>query len=229
MSTTMSLDFIWRVLLRRSLQTPFRIAVDGKQAGKGDFTLVGRRSEVFYELCHMQSGDLASTGSLFFDNRGRPVLESIKSCIPKEDRRFLVYLDKLEVDNEYRQHTWIGACAIPILLTKGIPYSRWSIAIYIPEARSQYDDKDLDKSYAMKDAQRASFLGLAAATVDEEWEKRLNFLVELDMRQFFRAGFLQAKDAEERSKCHYLFAVPSFTETSVPMMPHTQAIEVPVF
>lgn len=61
---------------------------------------------------------------------------------------------------------------------------------------------------------------------EKEWYRHFHTLTKRDMRQFFRTGFQQAKEALFDSDCFYVFFVPSFLDN--PVMSHEEALTIEI-
>ena len=99
---------------------------------------------------------------------------------------------------EYRNSCSIGPTILRTLLTETFK-DRWSVAMYIPHHKPQYNQNDTRRWY--NDEIQGSNLSSAKWGSDEqirmkkEWSDRKNLLTKQDMTQFFRAGFQQLCDA----------------------------------
>ena len=97
---------------------------------------------------------------------------------------------------EYRNSCSIGPTILRTLLTETFK-DRWSVAMYIPHHKPQYNQNDTRRyndeiqDYNLSSAK----LSDEQIRVRKEWLDRKNLLTKKDMTQFFRAGFQQLCDA----------------------------------
>jgi hypothetical protein len=212
------------------------IVVDGKRGGSLMYTLVPRRNtDVFHEACDDVSADLQEAGTLFCDAHGRIRLASVKQAMAAtttNKRGYFCYIDKLELEYEYRDstNTWIGAQAIRSLLMESDNLGgQWSLAVYIPAAQPQFNQADVELRQSRTFSRGDESLSVEGTKELEAWRKRCRDLTKLDMRQFFRAGFQQAKETVEESDYFQLFCVPTALQVNLKsMMPHEKALLVPI-
>lgn len=226
------------------LKNESKIFVDGKPAGSFELIFASRRgfggpvngNDVdFHDLCNDVDDleTLGDVGRLFFDDRARPILQSVKDALKGKDSRknYMVYISKFELDKEYRQHTWVGACALRQVLQQRLLQGKWSIAIYIGNCARQFlSDENSGLQKRREDLEEANHKrALTAEETDEKMEldKKLEPLEILDLRQFLRAGFRQPKEAVLRSDSFHAFCVPDFLEQD-PMLTHQEAELLPI-
>jgi hypothetical protein len=225
------------------LKREFCINVDGKKAGDGSVTLISRNTNRFHEICDAISQDLQVVSCCFFDTRGGPRVTSVKDAIDSQpanrDKGFL-YIHKFMWDRAIDRDSksaWLGATAIRSLLLKESRLrGNWTVAIYIPEAEGYYEEEDLSTSFDIEAMDRGEAFGFGEEDqrtrcaedqrTRDEWQKRLLDLMELDMQQFFLAGFRQVKETVRKSNCYYVFAVPAFLESPMLSSEETAAVEV---
>jgi hypothetical protein len=210
----------------------FQVLVDGKEAGSGKFTLIQRRRvSDFHYMCDGVSDDLEYIGCLFFDNHGRPILDSLKQALaPDKEKKWLFYMNKFQLNQEHREHTWVGACVLRSLLMDGILKDQWSIAAYVADERDQrIPDRDNAKYKRQHELKHGGDNSDAADKEVKELDTYFNNLGKLDIRQFLRAGFQQCPEASIKSTCYHVFAVPSFLQSApTPMISHQETMTLPI-
>jgi hypothetical protein len=191
----------------------FRITVDLEPAGEGEFHLVERKHcrGAFFEHCETAYLDAPS---IFFDDKGNARLQSMKTAM-KKDKRYLMFISEFKLMEEYRHSTWVGACALRMVMTQGMLKDKWAVAMYIPRAHWQFVSDDEEMNSKLDPGE------------DEAWDKRDQILLDLDMRQVLRAGFRQVKDAGPEARLQYLYAVPSFLKPCI--LTHQEAMCLPIF
>jgi hypothetical protein len=242
-----------------AVQNEFGIFVDGKPAGNGKFTLLQRNKNShvnFHATCDAISQDLQATGCLFFDSRGRPRLASVKEAMKmtlvdggggktptisnRQQKDYFMYLESFQLNPEHRgdngSTTWIGAQAIrSLLLDSPLLQDKWSVVIYMGDARANFTDDDEKRSMD----QQEDFLAMVSGDHDDldqtelqqqeaDWKERLHNLAKDDLRPFLRSGFQQAVDSVNHSDCFYIFAVPAFLRSGRPMLSHKEALAVKI-
>jgi len=214
-----------------------RIYVDGKLAGRTSFTLLPRDDPRvnFHDMADSISQEIQETGCAFFDARGRPRVESVKQALKNDDEKTaFLYINAFDfLAPEYQTTTTTGARALRILLTDTSLKDKWSVAAYIPDARSQFNPNDRETESAMSFRQREHFMARMMQDSDVSdteselnWQERRKDLNNLDMRHFFRAGFQQAKELVMDHNCAFVFAVRSFLQQ--PMISHEEAMTIEI-
>jgi hypothetical protein len=209
-----------------------RILADGRKAGDINATLLPRmRSRGgFHEMCDAKSGDTEALGVTFFNDRGKPRVKSVKDALGKEIyRESLLYVDHFELQPEYRTTTTVGTQALRYLLMEETLYDRWSIAMYVADSNAQLTKEDRITARKIRSRDPHACLRPTDEQLQEDrtWNKRLNTLSIIDMRQFLRSGFLQAKETVADSDCYYVFAVPSLLTENLEMS-HDEALAIEV-
>lgn len=215
------------------VQNSGTIIVDGKKGGKVTYTLVPRRkTTIFHEACDAISDELQETGCTFCDTRGRPRLDSVKQAMKNNDTKgYILYINTFELVSDYRNSTWVGAKALRSLLEETKLAGTWSLAVYIPSGSTQFNEEESKKSDEVRRKRREASDKSLVRTPDEikeekEWNRHFDALTKQDMRQFFRAGFQQAKETVFDSDCFYVFCVPSFLDNAV--LSHEEALTVEI-
>eukprot|EP00531_Pseudo-nitzschia_arenysensis_P014639 CAMPEP_0116155326 /NCGR_PEP_ID=MMETSP0329-20121206/22249_1 /TAXON_ID=697910 /ORGANISM="Pseudo-nitzschia arenysensis, Strain B593" /LENGTH=633 /DNA_ID=CAMNT_0003652355 /DNA_START=85 /DNA_END=1983 /DNA_ORIENTATION=- len=181
--------------------------------------LIPRRASYFYQICDALSGDLADLGTTLFTNNGYPRVECLKDALQHNDtRKPLLYISFFTLPIHYR-----ATCSTvgPLILKKLLKLFKdeYSIAIYIPCGRAQYDAED----QAIEDRERHNHRHPEAEPTDEEIiseekrDERYRKLTHLDMRQFFRAGFHQVNDTivVNKNMNSFLYVTPQGVLSSI--------------
>lgn len=213
-----------------------RICIDGRLAGKSSFTLLPRElHQNFHTMCDMISADIQETGCAFFDVRGRPRLESVKKAMSNGDTTAFLYINSFDLHKpEYRTTSTTGAIALRKLLTDTTLKDMWSVAVYIPDPKSQFSQQDREMNLTMRFRQRERFFrsdsgeeDLSDTESEINWSNRRDDLTKTDMHHFLQAGFQQAKELVFDHNCFFVFVVPSFLEP--PMISDEEARSIKVF
>jgi hypothetical protein len=246
-----------------AIQNEFRILVDGKPGGSGTYTLIQRRNNFnFHAACDAVSSDLQAAGCLFFDSRGRPRLSSVKEAMnqnkvddngggdtnktsttarpretnPQLDGDYFLYLDTFQLNAEHRENgsTWVGAKAIrSLLLDSPLLKDKWSVAVYIGDAKANFNEEDERRSMNQQENFFATASGGREMDQEEvqeqkDWQERLDGLAKADLRPLLCSGFQQPVDSVNKSDCFYTFAVPDFLSSRRPMLSHKEALAVKI-
>ena len=131
---------------------------------------------------------------------------------------------------EYRTTTTTGAKALRAILMDMSLKEQWSVAFYIPEAKSQFSKEDCETEAVESFRQRERFFAemqdecVSDTESDNNWMDRCNYLTKQDMKHFFRAGFQQTKETVVDHVYFFVFAVPCFLEQR--LMSHDEAMSV---
>ncbi len=235
--------------------------VDGRKCGQSSFTILPRVQlrDNFHYIADGLSGDLYATALTFCDAKGRYRLNEVRRALEEEPRTIrqagLLYVATMYWDEPVvRTSTWAGAVALRSMLMNTALKDQWSVAVYIPEAKSQfsqqdecdeeaqmayeremfqagimeeddYDDDDDDDEQNRPSADATALMKTKAEKA-EQWREHCKDLTKRDMRHFLRAGFQQATETVRDSACFYVYAVPSMLGHHSPMMSHDEAMSV---
>jgi len=170
------------------------------------YLLPRSRGCAFFEMCDNIDDALQSLGITCFNNRGKPRLPSLKAAIAPKDTRPLLYISEFEMPEEYRDlASTVGPMILQSLLTDTLK-DRWSVAMYIPYNSAQFTQQDKERSYR----RRTTPLSEQEKKEKKEWQDRMEALTLQDMRQFFRAGFLQVSESLvlENSPNYFVYTTP---------------------
>lgn len=129
----------------------------------------------------------------------------------------------------------MGAQAIRSLLLDTALAGRWALAVYIPESEPHYTEDDRRKLSTIDSHERDMRIhgDLEYVTGSDDWQRKQDWIrrrIELtkkDMRQFFRAGFVQVKEPVVISN-NPAFLLASPSSLSSEMMSHDDALAIKV-
>jgi hypothetical protein len=179
-----------------AIQNEFRVMVDGKVGGSGNYTLIERNdwgqssNNSFHLTCDVVSQEVYDTGSLFFDKQGRPRMPSLKEAMmstmtrnststrsaatghPKKKEYFL-YLDRFLLNAEHRQNnaTWVGAKAVRSLLLDSPLQDQWSVVIYIADVTAHQTKQDESRAWRQEMYERKHLYPSRSSAKGEEERK----------------------------------------------------------
>ena len=207
-----------------------RIYIDGKLAGRSTFILLPRDDLRFnfHEMCDAVSQELQETGCAFFDRNARPRLQSVKDALTTNNKKKpFLYIKTFDLTKpEYRTISTTGAKALYKLLTDTKLKGMYSVAVYIPDARSQFTRQDRDWEHNYSNMVVARRNQGEPSQAEKAFSSHFDTLAKVDMRQFLQAGFQQATELVMDHNCYFLFAVPEFLEK--PILTHEEAMAVTI-
>ena len=200
------------------------------------------REAGFFEMCDSISQELQAMSVECFNNNGKPRLASLKAALQdnNHDTDFyrwpLLYISSFELPTEYRgMKCTVGPLILRTLLNDTLKDHRWSIAMYMPYYKGQFNTDD-ERQYNEARYIDGTLTDVQLREKKERLDRR-NELTRIDMRQFFRAGFSQLADPSVilESSNFYVYTVPSNyyrntegPQEQIPMLTEREALEIEI-
>uniref|UniRef100_A0A7S0XK39 Uncharacterized protein n=1 Tax=Pseudo-nitzschia delicatissima TaxID=44447 RepID=A0A7S0XK39_9STRA len=192
--------------------------------------LVPRRTGDFHGICDGISADLADVGLTLFTNNGHPRVECLENALVNNDtRKPLLYISFFTLPRHYRStSSTVGALILKEVLK--LFKDEYSVAIYIPSFRAQYDAEEEAEGRRERHNHRPPGVEPTDEEIlaEKKRDERYRELTHLDMRQFFRVGFRQVDDAIvlSQNRNSYLFITPQNARESI--LTEQQALDTPI-